>query len=114
MTGNKRSLVIGISVVTGGGKTAVAKRVAELLGDAAALPFDDYYGTNVHPESYQAWFAEGADYNVWQTPVLTKHLKALTTVKPVTSPVNDLTTSPARYVLFDVPWAGPTMRSAGS
>ena len=103
VTRNNRSLVIGISAVSGGGKTAVTMRLAELLRDAVTLCFDDYDDTNVHPDSLPAWFKEGADYNVWQTPLLTEHLESLTSGQPVTSPVNGLTTSPARYVVFDAP-----------
>ena len=70
-TRNSRSFVISISAVTGGGRTAVATRLAKLLHDAVTLCFDDYDDTNVHPENLQKWLAEGADHRVWETPVLT-------------------------------------------
>ena len=61
---------MGISANTGGGKTAVAKRLAELLQDAVTLCFDDYDDTNIHPQDPQIWLAEGGDYNAYETPVL--------------------------------------------
>ena len=58
--------VIGVSAVGGGGKTAVTRRLAQGLGDAVALHFDDYDDTNVHPADLQRWFADGADYDGYQ------------------------------------------------
>ena len=98
-----RSFVVGISAVTGGGKTAVATRLAELLQDAITLCFDDYDDTNIHPEHLQIWLAEGADYNVWETPVLTDHLRSLTAGNPVTSPVDGSEVLPAKHIVFDAP-----------
>ncbi len=51
MTNSERSLVIGISSVSGGGKTATAKKLAVLLHDAVTLCFDDYDNSNLHPEN---------------------------------------------------------------
>ena len=100
---NKRNLVIGISGVTGGGKTAVAKRLAELLQDAVTLCFDDYDDTNIHPQDPQIWLAGGADYNAYETPVLTNDLRSLTTGNHVTSPVDGSKIAPAKYIVFDAP-----------
>ena len=46
-------VIIGISAVTGGGKTEVTLRLTEVLEDAVALHFDDYDATNVHPDDLQ-------------------------------------------------------------
>jgi len=61
---NNRSFVVRISAVYGGGKTAITTRLAGLLQDTVTLCFDEYNGTNVHPDSLRVWLAEGADYNV--------------------------------------------------
>ena len=37
----KRAFVVGISAVSGGGKTAVAEKLSELLPDSFYLCFDD-------------------------------------------------------------------------
>jgi uridine kinase len=54
MTSIKRTFVTGISSISGGGKTAVAQRLAELLQDAVTVCFDDYDDTNVHPDNLEA------------------------------------------------------------
>jgi uridine kinase len=95
-------LVIGISAVGGGGKTVVTHRLTEVLGDAVALHFDDYDDTNVHP-NYPGWFADGADYDRFQTPVFSSHLEALKTGRSVRYPVGDVTLKPAKYVVADAP-----------
>ncbi len=102
-TRNKSSFVIGISSVSGGGKTAVAKKLAELLQDAVILCFDNNDDTTVHPEDLHAWLTAGADYNVWKTPGLTRDLQSLTTGNPITSPVDGSTITAAKYIVFDAP-----------
>ena len=52
---NKSGFVIGISSVSGGGKTAVARKLTQLLQDAVMLCFDDYDETTVHPEDLHTW-----------------------------------------------------------
>ena len=96
-------VTIGISAVSGGGKTAVTERLVEVLEDAVALHFDDYDDTNVHPDDLQRWFATGADYDAYRTPVFTDHLEALKAGKIITYPVGGAQLGPARYVVVDAP-----------
>ena len=100
---NKSSFVIGISSVSGGGKTAVARKLTELLQDAVMLCFDDYDESTVHPEDLHAWLTEGADYNVWKTPGLASDLLSLTTGNHITSPIDGSNIQPAKYIVFDAP-----------
>ena len=102
-TRSKSSFVIGLSSVSGGGKTAVAKKLTELLQDAVMLCFDDYDDTTVHPEDLHTWLTAGADYNVWKTPGLTSDLQSLTTGNQITSPVNGSKIPTAKYIVFDAP-----------
>ena len=96
-------VIIGISAVTGGGKTAVALRLAEVLEDAVTLHFDDYDDTNVHPEDLQRWFADGADYDAYETPVFTRHLQALKAGSSIRHPIGGAILGPAKYVVADAP-----------
>ena len=96
-------VIIGISAVTGGGKTAVTPRLTEVLEDAVALHFDDYDDTNVHPDDLQRWFAAGADYDAYKTPVFTGHLEALKAGRSVHYPVGGALLGPASYVVADAP-----------
>ena len=95
--------VVGISSVSGGGKTSATLRLVEVLGDAVALHFDDYDDTNVHPDDLQRWFADGADYDAYQTPVFSRHLQALKAGQSICYPVEELSIGPSRYVVADAP-----------
>ena len=95
--------VIGISAVGGGGKTAVTRRLAEVLGDSVALHFDDYDDTNVHPKDLQRWFADGADYDAYQTPVFTRHLQTLKSGQSICHAIGETAVGPASYVVADAP-----------
>ena len=96
-------VTIGISAVSGGGKTAITERLVEVLEDAVALHFDDYDDTNVHPDDLQLWFAAGADYDAYRTPIFTSHLETLKAGKSITYPVGSGQLGPARYVVVDAP-----------
>ena len=96
-------VIVGISAVTGGGKTAVTQRLTGVLEDAVALHFDDYDDTNVHPDDLQRWFAAGADYDAYKTPVFTSHLEALKAGRSVHYPVGGALSGPASYVVADAP-----------
>ena len=95
--------VIGVSAVSGGGKTEITRRLAEVLGNAVALQFDDYDDTNVHPDDLQRWSADGANYDAYQTPVFSRHLQALKAGQSICYPIEGRTVGPATYVVADAP-----------
>ena len=95
--------IVGISSVSGGGKTTVTRRLVEVIGDAVALHFDDYDDTNVHPDDLQRWFADGADYEAYQNPVFSRHLQALKAGQSIRYPVEGKYVGPSRYVVADAP-----------
>ena len=95
--------VVGITSVSGGGKTTAAKRLVEVLGDAVSIHFDDYNDTNVHPADLQRWFAEGADYDAYETPLFTGHLQTLKAGQSIYYPIGGAIVGPARYVVADAP-----------
>jgi len=100
--GHIANRVIGISAVWGGGKTALTRRLAELLQDSVALYFDDYDESSVIPESFQSWFEDGADYEAFETPVFTDHIRSLKAGKAVVYP-GGLKIEPAKYIVVDAP-----------
>ena len=95
--------IVGITSVSGGGKTAVARRLAAVLGDAVAIHFDDYDETNVHPDDLQLWLKDGGDYDDFKTPLFTKHLQALRAGNSIRYPTDGMTVGPAKYVVADAP-----------
>ena len=101
---NAEILITGISSLSGGGKTAVAMRVSELLPDTVTIFFDDYDFDTVHPASFRRWLKEGANYNDWKCPKLKDDLTRLKAGQEIVSPVDGLTINPRKYVIFDSPF----------
>ena len=97
----KTYFCVGISSPSGGGKSTVAARVAELLGNASIVAFDDYDDVSTHPENYQDWLKAGADYNAWQTPQLAADLQHLKAGVAVIGQAQQL--SPTDFIVFDAP-----------
>lgn len=95
--------VVGITSVSGGGKTAATRRLAGVLGDAVAIHFDDYDETNVYPADLQRWFADGADYNAYETRLFIRHLQTLKAGHSIFHPIGGTIVGPARYVVADAP-----------
>ena len=93
--------VIGISAVSGGGKTALTRKLAELLRDSVALYFDDYDESSIIPD-FLPWFEDGADYDAFEKPVFTDHILSLKSGNAVTYP-GGLQIEPAKYILVDAP-----------
>ena len=98
-----KTIVVGISSPSGGGKTTVARRVAEMLKDTVSIYFDDYDCDNVPPVDLRQWLQQGADYNAWKPLRLTNDLRKLKAGEPIESPIDGTTIHPRRYVIFDAP-----------
>ena len=69
--------MVAVSGIAGAGKTSVIKRAIDLLGNAAALYFDDYRDVSTYPPDLREWGARGADVDEWKTPQLARDLYAL-------------------------------------
>ena len=95
--------IVAITSVSGGGKTAVTRRLASTLGDAVAIHYDDYDDTNIHPDDLQRWSKDGGDYDAYETPLFTGHLQALKVGRSIRYPTDGVTVGPAKYVVADAP-----------
>lgn len=86
-------LVLGIAGGTGSGKTTVADRVAEALGDSAVvLDHDAYYNDLAHlgPEARAKVNFDHPD--ALDNALLIQHIQALRAGEPVAKPVYDFAT----------------------
>ena len=94
----QNAIGIGISSVSGGGKTRVACELARSVDSASAVYFDDFDDTTEAPPDLRKWLSEGGDYNVWRAPVLVEHLRKLKTGETAGPDGNRL-----HYIVFDAP-----------
>ncbi|HEX4044643.1 MAG TPA: hypothetical protein VHZ76_03140 [Gammaproteobacteria bacterium] len=80
-------MIIGISGISGAGKTTLAKALATQL-QATALFWDDFDPISKPPEDYVAWYEHGANYNEFDYQALADTIVALKSGVTVTHPTN--------------------------
>jgi uridine kinase len=104
-----RSFIIAISGIPGSGKTTLARSVADALGDAVVLHFDDYkpvaqYPTDMtNPAGLANWVKEGKNLDAWKIPQLLDDLKALRNGQAISLPANQGEIEPARFIVLEEP-----------
>ncbi|MBI1881083.1 MAG: hypothetical protein HYR94_23130, partial [Chloroflexi bacterium] len=95
--------VIAISGAAGAGKTTLVRKVADLLGDATVLHFDDYQSVARYPQfptDFPRWVEEGKDLDAWKIPQLLDDLKALRAGKTIVLPTREDKVQPARFIVL--------------
>jgi len=70
--------VIAVAASVGGGKSSLTTALAQALGDAPVLRFDDYQtATRQSVDELEAWLAAGADFDALQAPGLADEMARL-------------------------------------
>ena len=105
--------VVAVSGMSGAGKTRVVRRAVEILGNAAALHFDDYISVSTYPPDLQQWLAEGADVDVWRTPRLADDIRALRAGKAIALPESGVVVEPAEVLVLEEPFGKMRREMAG-
>lgn len=94
--------VIGISGISGAGKTTVTQELAKTL-NATALFWDDFDDISVSPKDYVAWFHTGQNYEAWYYPDLATALNSLKLGQKVHHPALNISLIPTPNIIFDAP-----------
>ena len=94
--------IIAISSVSGGGKTTLVKRTADILR-GTALFFDDYAAVSEYPPDIKKWVEDGADVNDWQTPQFAKDLAALRRGDSIVSPIDGASILSSEFIVIEEP-----------
>jgi uridine kinase len=97
------SFVIAISGAAGAGKTALVRKVANLLDDAVALYFDDYKFVANYPTDIAKWIEQGKDLDAWDIPQLFDDLKALRGGKAISLPAEKGEVRPTKFIVLEEP-----------
>ena len=97
-----RPIIIAISSVSGGGKSVVVRKLAELFEGAISIHFDDYETPETYPKNPMDMMKNGVDFNVIKSPLLAEHLQALKNGQSVTTPHGEVL-SPAQYIIYEGP-----------
>lgn len=108
--------IVCLSSPSGGGKTAVTRRLGRMYPNSVTLYFDEYddigAGANIHPASLAQWQRDGRDYNAWQMPGLLRDLALLRNGQPIRSPTTNAILAPQPVVFLDnaLGRASPSLR----
>ena len=94
--------IIAISSVSGGGKTTLVKRTADLL-KGVTLFFDDYASVSEYPPDIKKWVEDGADVNEWKTPQFAQDLAALRKGESIVSPIDGASILPKEFIVIEEP-----------
>ncbi len=94
--------VIGISGISGAGKSVLTKRLAETL-QATFLLWDDYDEISQGPEDYVKWYKTSKNCDDWVYDDLADTLKKLKEGQKVICPATRRELFPTDYILFDAP-----------
>jgi uridine kinase len=103
--GNAKPLVVGISGISGSGKTVLTKLLAYQL-NATAIYWDDFDEISRFPEDYVAWYDSGSPggANAWDYPLLADTIKRLKLRETVTSPATREKLESENWIVFDAPF----------
>jgi len=96
------NFVIGISSTSGGGKTTLVRKAAELL-DAATLLFDDYDSETTYPKNLSEWLRNGADINEFETPNFARDVRALRYGESIVYPAGGTVIQPTEFIIIEDP-----------
>lgn len=88
----KKTIVIAIAAVSGGGKTTITNELKNRLPKSKIIYFDDY-DFEEGPEDYYQWVQSGADYNAWNIEAIANDIEQL------------LAQNNLNYILLDYPFA---------
>lgn len=94
--------VIGISGVTGAGKTTLTDALAKKI-QATTLFWDDFDEISIGPFDYVDWYHRGRNYDEWNYQALANVLKSLKAKQSVLHPTLKMLLQPTEYIIFDAP-----------
>lgn len=94
--------VIGISGISGAGKTTLVKKLAATL-NATALFWDDFDSISQSPEDYVEWYKTSRNYDDWKYDALAETLRKLKNGEDLICPATQKYLKATSNILFDAP-----------
>ncbi|ARN84650.1 hypothetical protein GQ61_04245 [Candidatus Nucleicultrix amoebiphila FS5] len=95
-------MIIGISGISGAGKTTFAKHLSQ-SNSWTAIFWDDFDGISSSPDNLVKWYKQGKDYDEWNYPDLARVLEELKNRNIIPHPVLKTELQPTNIIVFDAP-----------
>ncbi|EKD71677.1 MAG: hypothetical protein ACD_46C00125G0001 [uncultured bacterium] len=95
-------MIIGISGITGAGKSTLATALANKL-QATGLFWDEFDEISTSPDDYVAWYNSNHDYAEFDYQALADVILALKNGKQVQHPVTKVLLEPTKFIIVDAP-----------
>lgn len=94
--------IIGISGVSGAGKSVLTKALGNNL-NATIVFWDDFDEISKGPENYIEWYKTSKDYSEWKYDALSEVLRQLKLGNKIICPATKKELIPTDYIVFDAP-----------
>ena len=105
------STIIGISGISGAGKTTLVKALSQKL-NVATLHWDDFDEISISPKDYLNWYENGRNYELFDYQAMADALKTLKLNKVYRHPVLNKIIKPTPTVFVDLPLGAKHLQTA--
>ena len=103
--------IVGISGITGAGKTTLVTALSKKI-KAAKLHWDDFDEISISPKNYLNWYDNGQDYAAFDYQEMADALKILKSNQIYRHPVLNTMIKPTPTIFVDLPLGAKHIQTA--
>jgi len=93
--------IIGITGVSGAGKTTLSRALSKKFGSATVVHWDDFDDLTQSPADYVEWYKRGGTHDEWKAEDLAQTLSILKQGRPLICPATRKELRATDLIIFD-------------